>query len=661
MDFSVLRTAEDFSDYSLLELQWNGLRFAAVPALIRDGGVLLVLPEEAFSEEKLTLASADGFSGLLGPFVNGSCTKRGTRRTELQSEAQVLIVDLDSDTLGNPEFDGVLRSAFCTGQSQGTYWLRVGQGSLALAFGGGGSTSRGALPQIGFASSLAPQPQYSVHDRRACKRGVPGFVRPAHSFGALGCASDSGHRRADIRLEALEAQVRALVASQTALLSAQQNTGQGISGAGRTGASVPPLFEAEAGRTGLSLEQLTALLGAAGRPLERLHDGRPATLLGASSSSHLPLQNRPVMQAAMSQPASLLRAKAPPLAQLTGATALVGGELDAASLLAALAQQNSNMPGALAKNRGDSFGDYLDTEERPTAGVRGYQARQQFQASLKRDPDAVYSAARRRLAEAIETDEASRIPDGSRDAHFLREQGAVIGFYAGPRLFRVRRRTALGGRVAGRFGRVQGSGSFPSSLLGRGGRGRWAASAGLALHRDAEPTVPAAGPFAEGPRGPGRVPWGPALGRGGLRLPEAQGRGLPRGSRETCGRQDAVGGPAYSSGTPAKGKSKGSSEGSSQDRCRRRRRGSTEAGDPGACAVVSDSRSGFRVRLSREVAAHVPGPRGSAAVAAEPPPFSADADAPLFRFLLTPTQKSDQRVNEFDAITLALSLRRRIL
>ena len=73
VDFSVLRTAEDYSDYSLLELQWNGLRFAAVPALIRDGGVLLVLPEEAFAEEELTLASADGFSVLLGPFVNGSC------------------------------------------------------------------------------------------------------------------------------------------------------------------------------------------------------------------------------------------------------------------------------------------------------------------------------------------------------------------------------------------------------------------------------------------------------------------------------------------------------------------------------------------------------------------------------------------------------------
>ena len=119
-------------------------------------------------------------------------------------------------------------------------------------------------------------------------------------------------------------------------------------------------------------------------------------------------------EAATSQLASLPRAKAPPPAQLTGATTFVGVELVDASLLAALAQQNINLLGALTKNRGDSFGDYLDTEERPTAGVRGYQARQQFQASLKRDPDAVYSALRRRLAEAIETDEASLPGDATR-------------------------------------------------------------------------------------------------------------------------------------------------------------------------------------------------------------------------------------------------------
>ena len=465
---------------------------------------------------------------------------------------------------------------------------------------------------------------------------------------------------ADTRLEALEAQVRALVTSQTALLSAQQNTGQGISRAGRTGASAPPLSEAGAGRAGFSLEQLTALLGAAGRPPERLRDGRLATLPGASSSSHLPLQNRPVTQAAASQPASLPRARAPPSTQQTGATTPVAGELDAASLLAALAQQSNNLLGALAKNRGDSFGDYLDTEERPTTGVRGYQARQQFQASLKRDPDTVYSAVRRRLAEAIETDEALHPCREPRCALSSRTKCSAVGFHAGPHLFRVRHRTALGGGGAGRFGRAHGSGSSPSSLPGTGGRGRWSASAGLALDRDAESSVPVgAGPFAEGPGGPRRVPWRPALGRGEPRLP--QGRGLFRGSRKACGRQAADCGPAWGSGTHAKGKVKGSSEGSGQGHCRGRRGRSVEAGEPGACAAVLDPQGAFRARLSHGAAAHVPGPRGSAAVAAEPPPFSADADAPLFRFLLTPTQKSDQRVNEFDAITLALSLRRRIL
>ena len=72
---------------------------------------------------------------------------------------------------------------------------------------------------------------------------------------------------------ALEAQVRELVASQTALLAAQPGPGAAASGAQRHGATVPPLFEAEAGRAGLSLEQLTALLGAAGR----LGNGRRRT------------------------------------------------------------------------------------------------------------------------------------------------------------------------------------------------------------------------------------------------------------------------------------------------------------------------------------------------------------------------------------------------
>ena len=115
VDFSDLRIAEDFSDYSLLELQWNGLCFAAVPALVRSGGVLVVVPEEAFSEEELNRASADGFDGLIGPFVNGSCTPRGARKAELQGEVQVLIVDLDSNTLGDLEVHGAL--ALCTGSS----------------------------------------------------------------------------------------------------------------------------------------------------------------------------------------------------------------------------------------------------------------------------------------------------------------------------------------------------------------------------------------------------------------------------------------------------------------------------------------------------------------------------------------------------------------
>ena len=211
----------------------------------------------------------------------------------------------------------------------------------------------------------------------------------------------------DSRLEALEAQVRALVTSQTALLSTQRDPGQGSGGAGRAGTSVPPLFEAEAGRAGLSLEQLTALLGAAGRPPERLHDGRQAALPGASSSNHLTLQNKPAAQGSATPPAPHTLPKAPPAAHPTGPRSPGTGDLDATSLLAALVQQNNNLLGALTKNRGDSLSDYLDPEERPASGVRGYQARQQFQASLKRDPAAVYSAVRRRLAEAVETDEES--------------------------------------------------------------------------------------------------------------------------------------------------------------------------------------------------------------------------------------------------------------
>ena len=79
-DFGELRTAVEHSDYSLLELQWNGLRFAAVPALLRDGGVLAVLPAEACTDEELAFSAEEGFVGLVGPCVNGSCTLRGARR-----------------------------------------------------------------------------------------------------------------------------------------------------------------------------------------------------------------------------------------------------------------------------------------------------------------------------------------------------------------------------------------------------------------------------------------------------------------------------------------------------------------------------------------------------------------------------------------------------
>ena len=403
VDFSELRTAADHSDYSLLELQWNGLRFAAVPAQLRDGGVLLVLPEEAFSEEELTLASADGFSGFVGPYVIGSCTLRGARRVELQSEVPALIVDLDADILCDQASDGVL--ALCTEQSLREltgFGLSKGR-SLWLA-------AEGVRRLVDLYRKLA-SPGNPPHSRcspyatgESGGEELPGSgpaarpPLPTRREASAGGVPDS-------RLVALEAQVRELVASQTALLAAQQGAGVGASGALKHGTTVPPLFEAEAGRAGLSLEQLTALLGAAGRPPDRLRDSRPTGLTGASSSGHLPLQGHLEAQAHPHPAGTLPKAAPPPLP--TGVSTPVKGDLDATSLLAALVQQNNNLLGALTKNRGDTFGDYLDTEDRPSAGVRGYQARQQFQAALKRDPNAVYASVRRRLAEAIETDEAT--------------------------------------------------------------------------------------------------------------------------------------------------------------------------------------------------------------------------------------------------------------
>ena len=395
-DFSDLRTAEEFSDYSLLELQWNGLRFAAVPALVRSGGVLVVVPEEAFSEEELNLASAGGFDGLIGPFGNGSCTMRGARRAELQSEVQVLVVDLDSNSLGDPVVDGAL--ALCTEST-----LRELTGFGAVKGRALWPAAEGVRRLVELYRTLA-SPAHLPHSRTSpymtADEGLPSpSGLPARS-GPVPLQAPASSGAADSRLEALEAQVRALVSSQTALLSTQRDPGQGSSGAGRAGASAPPLFEAEAGRAGLSLGQLTALLGAAGRPPERLHDGRPAALPGASSSNHLTLQTHPAAQGSATPPARHTLPKAPPAAQPAGPCSPVAGDLDATSLLAALVQQNNNLLEALTKNRVDSFPDYSDTEDRPASGVRGYQARQQFQATRKEDPGTVYSAVRRRLAEA---------------------------------------------------------------------------------------------------------------------------------------------------------------------------------------------------------------------------------------------------------------------
>ena len=199
VDFSVLRTAEDFSDYSLLELQWNSLRFAAVPALVRDGGVLLVLPGGAFSEEELALASAGGFTGLIRPFVNGSCTLRSSRRTELQSEVQVLIVDLDCDTFGDPECDGVL--ALCTEDS-----LKELSGFGLVKGLSLWPSAEGVRRLVELYRKLAT-PARLLHSRSIPymhARGVPGPGRLAPSLGARVFASDprlrcSGHATGGLR------------------------------------------------------------------------------------------------------------------------------------------------------------------------------------------------------------------------------------------------------------------------------------------------------------------------------------------------------------------------------------------------------------------------------------------------------------------------------
>ena len=151
--------------------------------------------------------------------------------------------------------------------------------------------------------------------------------------------------------KAVGAQGGALVSPQTAPLSTQRVSVQGSKRVGRTGASVPPLSEAAAGRAGLSSGQPTARLQAAGPPSEKLHDGRPTALPGASSSNHLTLQTYPTAQGSAILLARLTLAKAPHAAQRAGPRSPGAGNLDAASLLSAPVQQNNDLLGTLTKNR----------------------------------------------------------------------------------------------------------------------------------------------------------------------------------------------------------------------------------------------------------------------------------------------------------------------
>ena len=248
VDFSSLRTAEECSGYSLSELQWDGLSFATVSALIRSGVFLVAAPEGALTEE-----------------VDRALALR-TRST----------------------------------------------------------------------------------------------LRELTSFGA-----DWGRAFWAAAEGALEAQVRALVLSQTALLSTQRVSVQGSSKARRIGVPVPPLSTAAAGRAGLSSGQLTARLQAAGPPSERLHDGRPATLPGASSSNHVTLQTYPAAQGSATPPVCHTLPEAPLAAQPAGSRSPVAGNLDAARFLAAPVQQNNDLLGALTKDRLGSPLDYSDAEVLP--------------------------------------------------------------------------------------------------------------------------------------------------------------------------------------------------------------------------------------------------------------------------------------------------------
>ena len=76
-------------------------------------------------------------------------------------------------------------------QPQRAVGLRGGQGPLSLAFGRGSSAARGALPQAGFARPPAPQPHFSVRDRR---RRTSVSVWLAASLGARAAAGPCGFR-----------------------------------------------------------------------------------------------------------------------------------------------------------------------------------------------------------------------------------------------------------------------------------------------------------------------------------------------------------------------------------------------------------------------------------------------------------------------------------
>ena len=321
-DFSGLRPAADHSDYSLPELQWNGLRFAAVPALLRDGGVLLVPLEEAFTGGELTSASADSPSRLVGPFGIGTCTLRSSRRVELQSEVPALLAGLDADTFRDPESDRA--SALRTKQGlRGVAGIGLSKDwSLWLA-------ADGVRRLLDLYHKLASpgNPLHSRHSPYATgesgSEGGPGLgpgARPALPTRRAGSAGGVPSSR----LSALEAPGCELAASPAALLATQPGVEVEASRALKHGASLLPRSGAAAGRAGFSSEQLTALLRAAGRPPERLPYRRPAALTGASSLGHPPHAG-PLRDAGFSHPPSGLLNAAPPLLP-TGVLSSVKGD-----------------------------------------------------------------------------------------------------------------------------------------------------------------------------------------------------------------------------------------------------------------------------------------------------------------------------------------------